>query len=170
MLEREPLSAQIRVAVIWLYAVAAATLLNSVLVQLFSRFIDLLAGLWITQAIDAFWVGMRSVEPPGVSPSFEIGAALVIDALIAVVVVSLARKISRESRRATMIAFFVYLADTAAFAVSFRASVRSHVPMVFLGWQALTILVHISGVVIIYRAWRSLRGKTHPLASAESIP
>lgn len=88
---------EIKIAAIWLYIVAAATMLNSLIVQLFSHFIDLLAGLWFTQASDALWVGMRSVEPPGVFPSFEIGAALVIDALIAALLVKLARKILQKS-------------------------------------------------------------------------
>jgi hypothetical protein len=160
---------EIKIAAIWLYIIAAASMLNSVLVQLFSRFIDLLAGLWFTQASDALWVGMRSVEPPGVFPSFEIGAALVIDALVAALLVKLARKISRGSRPATLIGFSLYLTDTVAFGFSFRLSVRSHVPMTFLAWQALTIMVHIGGIVILYRALRGLGGKSRPLAPAESV-
>jgi hypothetical protein len=160
---------EIKTAAIWLYIVAAATMLNSVLVQLFSHFVDLLAGLWFTQASDALWVGMRSVEPPGVFPSFEIGAALVIDVLVAALLVKLARKISRGSRRATLISFFLYLADTVAFGLSFRVSVRARVAVNFLAWQALTIMVHIAGIVILYRALRSLRGKSRPLAPVESV-
>jgi len=160
--------ANVRIAVLWLYLVAAATLLNSLLLQLFSHFIDLLAGLWFTEASDALWVGMRSVEPPGVLPSFEIGAALVIDALIVLALLKLARKISNGSRVAAIISFCIYLADTAAFAYDLRVSVRSHVPVVFLARQALTILVHVAGVIILYRAWTTLRGKSRPLAPAES--
>jgi hypothetical protein len=160
--------ANVRIAIFWLYLVAAATLMNSLLLQLFSHFVDLLAGLWFTEASDALWVGMRSVEPPGVFPSFEIGAALVIDVLIVLVLLKLARKIANGSRTAAIISFCVYLADTAVFAYEFRVSVRSHVPVVSLAWQALTVLVHIAGVLIFYRAWMTLRGKSRPLAPAES--
>ena len=160
--------ANVRIAAFWLYLVAAATLLNSILLQLFSHFVNLLAGLWFTEASDALWVGMRSVEPPGVFPSFEIGAALVIDVLIVLVLLNLARKISNGSRTAAIITFCVYLADTAVFAYDFRVSVRSHAPVVSLAWQALTVLVHIAGVLILYRAWMTLRGKSRPLAPAES--
>jgi hypothetical protein len=158
----------VRIAVFWLYLVAAATLLNSILLQLFSHFVDLFAGLWLTEANDALWVGMRSVEPPGVFPSFEIGAALVIDVLIVLVLLKLARKMSNGSRAAVIISLCVYLADTALFAYDVRVSVRSHVPVVSLAWQALTVLVHIVGILILYRAWMTLRGKSRPLAPAES--
>jgi hypothetical protein len=164
------MSTKIRIAVLWLYVVAAATLLNSLLLQLFSHFVDLLAGLWFTQANDAAWFGMRSVEPPGSPPSFEIGAALLIDILVALLVVKLARKISRGSRPAMITAFFVYLADTAVFAYWFGVSAFSRIRPLSLIWQILTILVHVAGVVIIFRAWAALRGKSRPHATAESTP
>jgi hypothetical protein len=160
--------ASVRIAAFWLYLVAVATLLNSLLLQVFSHFVDLLAGLWFTEANDALWVGMRSVEPPGVFPSFEIGAALFIDVLIVLALLILARKTSNGSRTAVIIGFCVYLADTAVFGYDFQFSVRSHVPAVSLAWQALTFLVHIAGVLILYRALMTLRGKSRPLAPAES--
>jgi hypothetical protein len=153
---------QIRFAVIWLYIVAATTLLNSLLLQLFSRFIDLLAGLWITQATDAIFVGLRSVEPQGAFPAFEIMLALIVDALVVLAVMALAVKISRRSHSAAGISFFVYLADTGVFVFSFGVSVLSHVESILLVWQALTLLVHVAGTLILFRAWRTLR--IHPLA------
>jgi hypothetical protein len=158
----------VRIGAFWLYLVAVATLLNSLLLHVFSHFVDLFAGLWLTEANDALWVGMRSVEPPGVFPSFEIGAALFIDVLIVLALLMLARKISNGSRTAVTISFCVYLADTAIYGYGFQSSVRSHVPVVSLAWQALTVLVHIAGVLILYRAWMTLRGKSRPLAPAES--
>jgi hypothetical protein len=153
---------QIRFAVIWLYIVAATTLLNSLLLQLFSRFTDLLAGLWITQATDAIFVGMRSVEPQGASPAIEIMLALVVDTLVALAILALAVKISRRSQSAAGISFFVYLADTGAFVFSFGVSLLSHVESILLVRQALTLLVHVAGTVILFRAWRTLR--VHPSA------
>jgi hypothetical protein len=65
------------------------------------------------------------------------------------VLAKLARKMSNGSRTAAIISFCFYLADTAVFAYEFRVSVRSHVPVVSLAWQALTVLVHIAGVLIL---------------------
>jgi hypothetical protein len=161
---------RIRIAIIWLYIVAATTLLNSLLLQLFSRFIDLLAGLWITQTTDAIFVGMRSVEPQGAPPTFEILLALIVDALIVLAVVALAVRISRGSRSATGISFFLYLADTVMFVFSFGASVLSHVRSIFLVWQALALLVHVAGTVILFRAWRTLRIQSLAVSRFSSTP
>jgi hypothetical protein len=155
---------QIRIAVLWLYIVAAATLLNSLLLQLYSRFVNLLAGLWFTQATDAIFFGMRTVEPQGASPLFEILLALIVDALVVLLVVVLAVNISRRSRRAAATSFIIYLVDTAVFAVIFGSSVRSHVETIFLWEQALTFLAHVAGTVIIFRAWRALRPQSQTLA------
>ena len=127
------------------------------LLQLFGRFFDLLAGLWITQAADAVFVGLRSVEPQGAPPTFEILLALIVDALVVLSVAKLAIKISHRSRRAAGISFFLYLSDTLAFVFSFGVSVLSHSESIFLMWQALTLLVHAAGTVILFRAWRTLR-------------
>jgi hypothetical protein len=159
--------AQIRVAALWLYIVAATTLLNSLILQLLNHFVDLFAGLWLTQANDAVWMGLRSVEPQGAPPVFEILSALIVDALVVLIVVTFAVKISRGSRRVAGISFFVYLADTAVFAFFLEDSVRSHVATIFLGWQLLTFVAHVVGTVIIFRAWRVLR-RSHQPARIES--
>jgi hypothetical protein len=157
---------QIRIAAVWLYIVATATLLNSLLLQLSLRFVDLLAGLWLTQASDAFFVGMRSIEPQGAPPDFEILAALIVDVLVVLIGVALGVKVSRGSRRAAGISFSIYAADTAVLAFIFADSVLSRVALIFLGWQALTLLVHIVGTAIIFGAWQTLRRKTRPPARA----
>jgi hypothetical protein len=46
-----------KAAAAWLYLVAAATLLNSLIMHKCTRFIDLLGGLSFTQFIDAIFVG-----------------------------------------------------------------------------------------------------------------
>jgi hypothetical protein len=153
---------QIWLAAVWLYIVATTTLLNSLLLQLFLRFIDFLAGLGITQLIDAIFVGLRSVEPEGAPATFEILLALILDAVVVLIVVALAVKVSRRSRGAAAISFFVYMADTATFGFTFAASVWSHAKPMSIGWQALTLLVHITGTVILFRAWRTLRTRTLP--------
>jgi hypothetical protein len=153
-------SSKIRIAAVWLYVVAAATLLNSLILQLFSRFVDLLAGLWFTQAIDAMFFGMRSVEPQGSPPTFEILLALIADVLVVLVVVILAVKLSRGSRRAAVNSLFLYAVDTGIFVFSFGESVRTRVEPVFLLWQGLTVLVHVGGTVMLYCAWNSLRLKS----------
>ena len=56
-------TAKAKTAAIWLYLVAAATVLNSLILFKY-RFIDLLIGLSFTQFIDAIFVGMQ-LEPPG---------------------------------------------------------------------------------------------------------
>jgi hypothetical protein len=152
-------AAKIRLAAVWLYIVAAATMANSLLIQLFSRFVDLLAGLFLTQMVDAFFVGMRSIEPPGAPPGFEAASALVLDFIIVSIFVILAVKVSRGSRRAAGIAFFFYSLDTFAFVVALGWSVWAGGKTWTLAWQALTVLVHLAGVVIIFRAWRATRGK-----------
>ena len=155
--------AKAKAAALWLYLVAAATLLNSLLLQLFSRFIDLLAGLSVTQVIDAYFLGMRFIEPPGAPPVFEIGIALIADVLIVLFVIILAVRISHRSRRAAAIAFFLYTLDTVAFAFSLGVSILSRdFRWWTLSWQALTVLVHVAGAVIIFRAWRALRDKLPP--------
>jgi len=53
-----------RTAAIWLYLVAASTLVNSIILNRNGRFIDLLVGLSFTQFVDAVNLGM-SVEPTG---------------------------------------------------------------------------------------------------------
>lgn len=153
-----PEARKAKIAAAWLYAVALATLLNSLLLQLATRFIDLLLGLSFTQFIDAIFLGMRSVEPPGAPFWFEAIPALILDALFVLVVVMLAAKISRGSRRAAGASFFLYALDTAVFALSFgvSAGLRPH--------QALTLLVHAAGAVIIFRAWRALRRESPEVA------
>lgn len=49
---------------IWLCFVAVATILNSLILFKYSRFIDLFIGLSFTQFIDAIFVGMQ-LEPLG---------------------------------------------------------------------------------------------------------
>jgi hypothetical protein len=55
-----------KAAAIWLYLVTVATILNSLILFKYSRFIDLFIGLSFTQFIDAIFVGMQ-LEPPGAS-------------------------------------------------------------------------------------------------------
>ena len=54
----------VKAATVWLCLVALATVLNSVILFKYSRFIDFLIGLSFTQFIDAVFVGMH-LEPPG---------------------------------------------------------------------------------------------------------
>jgi hypothetical protein len=155
---------EIRVAALWLYLVAVATLLNSLLLQLFTRFVDLLAGLSITQFLDAIFLGMRVNSQEAQSWWIEVLRPLILDGMVVVIVLTLAVRVGCGSRRAAAMSLVGYLIDTAIFAFTVAESVRSHTETIFIGWQALTFLVHVAGSVIIFRAWRALRKESQALA------
>jgi hypothetical protein len=56
-------TAKAKTAALWLYLVAAAAVLNSLILFKY-RFVDLLIGLSFTQFIDAIFLAMQ-LEPPG---------------------------------------------------------------------------------------------------------
>jgi hypothetical protein len=150
--------ARIKAATLWLYLLAATTLANSLLLQLSSHFVDLLAGLYLTQMTDAFFFGMRSIEPPGATPALEILFALTVDVVVALFLLILGVQISRGSRRASAIAFFLYTFDTIVLVLAFTlgAVLSSDFRPWTLAWEMLTILVHLAGVAIIFRGWRAI--------------
>ena len=148
-------------AAIWLYLVAAATLLNSLILNRSQRFIDLLVGLSFTQFVDAMFLGV-AIEPQG-SPDWWVDAlpALIIDALFLCVLLVLAVKVSHGSRAAAKTAFWAYSLDTLVFALIFFSSIwmtvkgTLHASATALAWQGSTVAAHIVGIVIISRALRA---------------
>ena len=144
-----------KAAAVWLYLVAAATLLNSLIIHKYTRFIDLLVGLSFTQFIDAAFVGRR-LEPLG-SPYWWVDAlpALVLDLPFVLLLLMLAVKISHRRGRATQVSFWLYAIDTFVFTLSFAASIAIfHEAIHPLVWQGLTLIVHTVGLFILFRAWR----------------
>jgi len=143
------------VAAAWLYVVAAATLLNSLLIHKYTRFIDLLVGLSFTQFIDAVFVGQR-LEPPG-SPYWWVDAlpALLLDMLFIFLLLILAVKVSHGRYRAAQVGFWLYAIDTVVFALILAASLAIfHVGLRQLGLGGLTVGAHAVGLFILFRAWR----------------
>jgi hypothetical protein len=121
----------------------------------YSRFIDLLIGLSFTQFIDAIFVGMQ-LEPPGAPWWYTALPALVLDIPIVYVLLLLAAKVARRSRRATQVSFWLYAIDTLVITLSFAASISMfHLPIRALGWQGLTLIVHAIGLLILFRTWRA---------------
>jgi hypothetical protein len=148
-------TAPARAAAIWLYLVASATVLNSLILFRYSRFIDLFIGLSFTQFIDAIFVGLR-LEPPGAPWWWTALPALVLDAPFVLTVLVLAVKVSSRRHRATRVAFWLYAIDTFVIALELAASVtifRS--PSRLLAWQSLALVVHVIGLIILFRARRS---------------
>jgi hypothetical protein len=106
-----------KTAALWLYLVAAATVLNSLILFKY-RFIDLLIGLSFTQFIDAIFVGMQ-LEPPGAPWWYTALPGLVLDMPFVILWLVLAVKVSHRRRRATQFSFWLYAIDT--FVGSFSA-------------------------------------------------
>jgi hypothetical protein len=145
--------AKAKTAAIWLYLVAAATVLNSLM--LFKhRFIDLLIGLSFTQFIDAVFVGMQ-IEPPGAPWWYTAVPALVLDAPFVIPLLVLAVEASHRRHRATRFSFWLYAVDTFVVTLSLAASIAIfHSPLRPLAWQSSTLIAHGIGLLILFRAWR----------------
>jgi hypothetical protein len=158
---------KIKTAAAWLWLVAAATLLNSVILYKYMRFIDLLIGFSFTQLIDAAFLGMQ-LEPQ--SSRWWIDA-LPLDAIFVLSLLLLAAGVSRRNQRATLISLCVYSIDTSLFALSFgwsffaMARGNFHAARMALVWQVSTLIAHTLGVLIILRAWRTI--KEMPVAQNE---
>ena len=146
-------TAKTKVAAVWLYLVAAATVLNSLILFKY-RFIDLLIGLSFTQFIDAIFVGMQ-LEPPGAPWWYTAGPALMLDVPFIVLLLVLAVKVSHRQHRATQFSFWLYAVDTLVVTLSFAASIAIfHIPLRPLAWQSLTLIAHGIGMSFLFRAWR----------------
>jgi hypothetical protein len=144
-------TAKAKTAVLWLYLVAAATVLNSLILFKY-RFIDLLIGLSFTQFIDAIFVGMQ-LEPPGAPWWYTALPALVLDMPFVILLLVLAVKVSRRRRRATQFSFWLYAIDTLVVTLSFAASIAIfHSPLRPLAWQSLTLIAHGVGLLVLFRA------------------
>jgi hypothetical protein len=138
----------------WLCLVAAATVLNSLILFKYSHFVDLFIGLSLTPFIDAIFVGMQ-LEPPGAPWWYTAFPALVLDAPFVLVVLVLALKVSRGRRRATQVAFWLYAIDTFIIALSLLASVTMfHSPIQPIAFAAL--IGHAIGLLILSRARRAV--------------
>ena len=141
-----------KAAAIWLCLVALATVLNSLIVFKYSRFIDLFIGLSFTQFIDAIFVGMQ-LEPPGAHWLYTAGPALMLDMPFVLVLLVLAVKVSHRRHRATQVSFWLYAIDTLVIAFSFAASIAIfHSAIRQLAWQSLTLIVHAIGLLVLTRA------------------
>jgi hypothetical protein len=141
---------------VWLCLVAVATVLNSLILFKYSRFIDLFIGLSFTQFIDAIFVGMH-LEPRGAPWWWTALPALVLDMPFVVLLFVLAVKVSHRRHRATQVSFWLYAIDTLVIMLSFAASIAIfHSPVRPLAWQSLTLIVHTVGLLILSRAGRAL--------------
>jgi hypothetical protein len=142
-----------KVAGFWLSIVAATTLLNSVLLQVFSRFLGLPTGLSLTLVNDAIFVGLRSAGP---GSGFVILLALIVDASVVCLFLILARKAFRKSRGALAAGLIIYVIDTAVFLMFSAVTTLGEIPLRDALWQALTLAVRVLGCVLLFRGWRSL--------------
>jgi hypothetical protein len=141
-----------KAAAIWLCLVAVATVLNSLILFKYSRFIDLFIGLSFTQFIDAIFVGMQ-LEPAGAPWWYTAVPALVCDMPFVLLLLVLAIKVSHRRQRACHVSFWLYAIDTLVITLSFAASIAlSHSPFRFLARENLTLIVHVLGLVILFRA------------------
>lgn len=146
-------------AAIWLYLVASATALNSVILFKYSRFIDLFIGLSFTQFIDAIFVGLK-LEPRGAPwwwtalPAWVLDMPFVLAVLLLAVLV-LAVKVSRRRYRAIQVALWLYAIDTLVIFLSLAGSVTMlHSPIRELARQSVALMVHAVGLLILFRARR----------------
>ena len=143
-------------AAIWLYLVAAATALNSLILFKYSRFIDLVSGLSFTQFIDAIFVGLQ-LEPRGAPWWWTALPAWVLDMPFVLAVLVLAVKVSRRRYRATQVALWLYAIDTLVIFLSLAASVTMlHSPIRELARQSIALMVHAVGLLILFRARRGV--------------
>ena len=144
-----------KAAAIWLCVVAVATVLNSLILFKYSRFIDLFIGLSFTQVIDACFVGMQ-LEPPGAPWWYTAYPALMLDMPFVLVLLVLAMKVSHRRHRATQVSFWLYAVDTLVITLSLAASIAIfHSPVRPLAWQSSTLIVHAVGLLILSRARRA---------------
>jgi len=144
-----------KAAAIWLCLVTVATVLNSLILFKYSRFIDLFIGLSFTQCIDAYFVGMQ-LEPPGAPWWYTAYPALMLDMPFVFVLLVLAVKVSHRRHRATQVSFWLYAIDTLVITLGLAASIAIlHSPVRPLAWQGLTLIVHAVGLLILSRARRA---------------
>lgn len=157
-------TARLRAAVLWLYLVAGATVLNSLILFKWDRFVNLFVGLSITQFIDAAFVGMQ-LEPRGAPWLYTAAPALLLDAPFVILVVVLAIRVSRLRRGSAGFAFWLYAFDSLIVTLSLAVSiVVLHQRLQALAWQDLAVIVaHGVGVWIIFRAWRGIPRAGVPL-------
>lgn len=146
-----------KAASIWLCIAALATILNSLILFKYSRFIDLFVGLSFTQFIDAIFVGMQ-LEPPGAPWEWTALPALVLDTPFVIVMLVLAVKVFHRKHRAANIAFWLYALDTLVVAITFGLSIGIHSAARQLMWQSATLLAHTVGLLILFRAGRPSLG------------
>lgn len=159
----------VKTAATWLYLVAAATAINSIILNRNHRFIDLLAGLSFTQFVDAAFLGL-GVEPQG-SPDWFADAlpALLIDALFACVLIALAVKVSHGSRAAAKVGLWLYSLDTLVFGLIFASNVSAtvngtfHTPATTLTWEGATVVAHIVGIFVMFHAVRADTSKVQTI-------
>jgi len=145
-------SSAARVAGFWFSIVAASTLLNSLLLQTFSRFLGLPTGLTLTLVNDAIFVALRGVEPQALASLL----GLIVDALVVCLFLILARKTFRNSRGAVAAGLAIYVIDTAVFLMFSAVGALGEIPLRDVLLQALTLVVHVVGCVLLFRGWRSL--------------
>jgi len=144
-----------KAAAIWLCLVAVATVLNSLILFKYSRFIDLFIGLSFTQFIDAIFVGMR-LEPPGAPWWYTALPAFLLDTPFVLVLLVLAAKVWHRRSRATQVSFWLCAIDPVVITLSFAASIAIfHSTVRPLAWQSLTLIVHAVGLLILFQARRA---------------
>lgn len=144
--------AKAKIAALWLYFVAATTVLNSLILFKYHRFIDLLIGLSFTQFIDAIFVGMQ-LEPPGAPWGYTAFPALVLDTPFVLLLLVLAVKVSHRRHRATRFSFWLYAVDTFVITLSFATSIAIfHAPRRAIAMQSLTLIAHGIGLLILFPA------------------
>jgi hypothetical protein len=159
----------LKTAATWLYLVAAATAINSIILNRNHRFIDLLAGLSFTQFVDAAFLGL-GVEPQG-SPDWFADAlpALLIDALFVCVLIALAVKVSHGSCAAAKVGLWLYSLDTLVFGLVIASNVRAtvngtfHTPATTLTWEGATVVAHIVGIFVMFHAVRADTSKVQTI-------
>jgi hypothetical protein len=145
-----------KTAAIWLCLVAVATVVNSLILFKYSRFVDLFMGLSFTQFIDAIFVGMQ-LEPRGAAWWWTALPSLVLDMPFVLLLLVLAVKVSQQRHRATQVSLWLYGVDTLVIMLSFAASIAIfHAPIRPLALQSLTLIVHAVGLLILSRAGRAL--------------
>jgi hypothetical protein len=145
-----------RIAAGWLYLVAAATALNSLVLFKYDRFVDLIVGLSFTQFIDAVFVGM-SMEPKGAPWLLTAGPAFIFDIPIILLLLVLAVKTARRRKRAAQVSFWLYAMDTFVFVLMFATDIVLHEPARTAILSGLTLIGHTVGLFVLFRAWQQVQ-------------